>query len=338
MSCIFEKIYTKLKRKFRGWIKYPAEKKENGDKRKSFGSLNPDKVFYILRCDDKHWGMFTMCFDFMLQFEWAHEKGYIPVVDLKNYRPALLEDGNREANLWEKSFLQTGGEISLDEVYQSKNVILGGKNGWVYRLIKDAPDWNSISAVSRESVLHWGRVFNKNIRLNQELTKEVNMFYEKNFKHKKILGVAVREGYRYMTLTSEKTVLENHPILMTPEDSITLTKSYMDKWGYSYIFVICDDKECALKFKQNFGDNCIEYNRPRSNFFQNGKPVLDKKQVHSEYGSFSQRNKDYLIEVELLARCDAILSGITSGTEAALFRNNGKYEHVKIYDRGVYHF
>lgn len=318
---IYNKIYTD---------------KKHGLKKKCFGKLNSDKTFYVLRCDHENWGLYNICFDFMLQCEWAKKKGFIPIVDLKNYRPALLDDenGNRDDNLWDKMFLQPAEGIPLNEVYRSRNVLLGWKNGLFYKTLTEAPDWNDIATV-KNGVKRWGKLFNEYIKLCPVLQEQVDLFCKEHFIHKNVLGVSIREGYRYAAMIKE-SVINEHPAMLAPEDSIDLVKQYMDKWNYEYIFVICDDEECVQKFKSAFGSKCIKYDRPRSVFFKNGKPVLDKTVVHAKYQSFYERNRDYLIEVELLARCDSIWGGLSSGTEAALFRNNGKYRYVEIYDRGKY--
>lgn len=317
-------------------IQYFIDKdfRENCEIHKSFGKLNPDKIFYVLRCDADQWGTYTMCNEFLLQFEKASEKGYIPIVDLKNYRPKLLDNGDSNSNLWELMFRQTTS-ISLDEVYNSKNVILGWKNGYTYNTLDTDFKWTSIERVSRNEIIRWGKVFNENIKLTPSLQDKVEIFWQNELRGRRVLGVALREVYRYTALINSD-MGRGHVILKTPEESIVQVEYYMKKWDCQYVFVICDDKECTQKFKKHFKEKCILYDRRRGIYFQNGEVVKDKELVKKELPSHYERNLEYLIEVELLARCTSIWSGITSGTEAALFRNNGKYEYINIYDEGTY--
>lgn len=323
-------IFTSIDNAFR--IRFDPQFKDDYVQYRSFGELNPDKTFYVLRYDFPKAGIFTVCFDFLPQFEWAETQGYIPIVDMENYRLPLWGT-DEEGNLWELYFQQVSNNISLDEVYKSKNVILGWKNGMSYKNPFIRPDWNCIGTCSKDNIEHWGKVFNRYVILNPDILERVDKFYDENMRGKRILGVVMRECYRWCALV--KPELGNaHPVLFTPEQSIQHAENYMKEWEYDYIFLVSDDEECSLRFKECFGDRCILYDRPRGVFFKQGKPVAESSRATE---SMEERSVNYLIEIELLSRCTAIFSGITSGTEVALMRNHGMYEHVEIYDKGVYH-
>lgn len=325
------RIFTPIDNAFR--IRFDPQFKDDYVQYRSFGELNPDETFYVLRYDFPHGGIYTVCFDFLPQLEWAEKQGYIPIVDMENYRLPLWGTSEK-GNLWELYFQQVSHNISLDEVYQSKNVILGWKNGMSYKNPFIRPDWNCIGTCSKDNIERWGKVFNRYVILNPDILDRVDKFYDENMKGKRILGVVMRESYRRCALVKPEWG-NAHPILFTPEQSIHYAENYMKEWEYDYIFLVSDDEECTLKFKEYFGNQCILYDRSRQVYFKKGKPVPQLSPVTE---AVEKHTKNYLVEIELLSRCTAIFSGITSGTEVALMRNHGKYEHVEIYDKGVCHF
>lgn len=315
-------------------LRFDPQFKDDYVQYRSFGELNPDKTFYVLRYDFPKAGIYTVCFDFLPQFEWAEAQGYIPIVDMEHYRLPLWGETDAEGNLWEMYFQQVSNGISLDKVYKSKNVILGWKNGMDYKNPFIRPNWNCIETFDNKSIKHWSRVFNRYVVLNQNILKRADKFYDEHMKGKRILGVAMRESYRWCALRNPE--LGNaHPVLLTPEQSIQQVEQYMEEWKCNYVFLVSDDEECASKFREYYTDQCILYNRSRCMFFVQGKPVIEARYKEDV---IEERVKNYLIEIELLSRCTSIVSGMTSGTGVALLRNHGKYEHSEIYDLGRYHF
>ena len=59
--------------------------KKYKEKRKCFGSLNPDVTFYVIRHRPPGWGFFSNLIFVCQGILHAKEQGYIPVVDMENY-------------------------------------------------------------------------------------------------------------------------------------------------------------------------------------------------------------------------------------------------------------
>ena len=72
----------------------------------------------------------ALLFYVIQQIGYAEKNNYIPVVDFKNYK---TQYNIADENAWECFFEQISN-YSLDEVYQSKNVVLSGINA-IYDII-----------------------------------------------------------------------------------------------------------------------------------------------------------------------------------------------------------
>ena len=101
------------------------------EQKKSFGNKNPDKTFFVIRLYPPAAG-FLADYNYVLGYmKYAYDNGWIPVVDMQNYQTLYNEDHpiHGTTNVWEYFFEQpldpaTGKRYTLEEVYQSKNVIL----------------------------------------------------------------------------------------------------------------------------------------------------------------------------------------------------------------------
>lgn len=318
------------------YIRFP-EYRNTCDRKHCFGKKNPDKTFFVFRNDMANWGIYTIIFDsFLNKLEQVLEKGYIPIFDLQNYRPFMLEDG-QTFNLWERFFRLADDSPSLSEVYQSHNVIMGQLNSTELR--QNSSELNGFMSYITPNKM---KIFNKYMCVNSEIENRVNDAYNELFpKGKKIMGIAIRECYRYVNIRyKEEGTFKGHPIVSEPKKQISTIERYLEKWKCDMVYVVSDDRECLEILKNYFKERIIYFGRPLMHFFQDGEIVIDDNEAWVEFDnskkSRSERMIDYMIEVELLSRCNALLSGISSGAEAALLRNAGKYENVEIYDTGRY--
>ena len=89
-----------------------------------FGSLNPEKIFYVIK-RSSHAGIFSYLSFVLNHLVVAKRNNFIPVVDMCNYVSPYNEKNkiNNTENSWEYFFNQVSSN-NIDEVYKSKNVIL----------------------------------------------------------------------------------------------------------------------------------------------------------------------------------------------------------------------
>ena len=82
----------------------------------SKGSEHPDKTFYLISYDYDTQGLFAIVKSVLSHVMYALDKGWIPVVDLKNYKCQYQQEGE---NAWELFFEQPEG-YSLEDIKKSK--------------------------------------------------------------------------------------------------------------------------------------------------------------------------------------------------------------------------
>jgi hypothetical protein len=89
------------------------------------GDRNPEIVFYVIRRNGDKIGLLSFFNTHLGHINYAVSQGYVPIVDMKNYKNIYLEDNEVGfKNSWEYFFTQPYGETyTLEEVYQSKRVI-----------------------------------------------------------------------------------------------------------------------------------------------------------------------------------------------------------------------
>lgn len=284
----------------------------------NFGELNPEKTFYILsRPIHVRDGLYSFLFAFLEQLDFVERNGYIPVVDMQNFQNQYLEKCKvGKENAWEYYF-ESLSEYSLEEVYRSKNVILGYDDSCYKGGYEKKYDIKRMSELYRNY-----------IRYNSKTLSYVWEEYEKIMdKSKKTLGVL----YRGSDMNALK--LRHHPIQPTVDEMTRFIYKYMREWQCERIFLSTEDAQAAEKLKAEFGEilSCTNQKRfddTREAWLAN----ISFDRPHDRY----LRGMEYLITIELLSRCDCLLAGICAGSVCAQIMNCGTYEHIEMVDRGVY--
>ena len=90
----------------------------------NFGKLNADKIFYVIQ-RSPGFGLFSNLSFVLNHIKIAKSLGAIPIVDMYNF-PTIYNEKEKILNTynsWEYFFEQLSN-YSLEEVYQSKNVII----------------------------------------------------------------------------------------------------------------------------------------------------------------------------------------------------------------------
>lgn len=303
------------------------------EKRISFGTLNPDKTFYVIRSiDDKNRfyigpinNLLANYFYVLSHLVYAQKNSWIPVIDMLNYHVynSLPYPVNGTMNAWEY-FWQQPSQFALDEVYQSKNVILSKQNwfseydmGYDIKKYKDAEIIKTLHKLSETIPL------NLNVKAHID-GKRKEIFGNK----KKILGVAFRFGGHSKKHFGKAT---GHPVQPDIDEMIKLTQKYLERWSMDYVFLTSDTKEIVERFKDIFKERLIILNRKRNTetLKKGEKNILYLEKNLFEVGT------DYLTEMTLLSECDALIGSINSGFRYAVVKNNLKYKNIKILDYGL---
>ncbi len=296
--------------------------------RKRYGNLNPDIIFYVCRYDQPEVGILSAYLYWLNEIVEADRMGYIPVFDLKNNYLPLAQDEDKAhlENAWDYYFDTTNCWSNLEEVYRSKNVILGWKNG----SNPNAINWMT-KILNEDEINKFNRLAIKYMDFSPEIKERAKAILSRVPKGKKILGMALRAGFLYGELL-EVELFRGHPKQRNLEETTELARDMMCKWQCEYIFISVEDREWLETFKRGFGDKCLWVERELGHYFEHEEPVTDVKKVVQEFEHVSIRKKtiDYLTEVCALSQCDDLFGSLSSGMTVAQILNGGKYEHINI--------
>ena len=306
------------------------------ERRCSFGDKNPDKTVYIIRSINEKspfyigavQNLLANYFYVLSHIQYARTRGWIPVVDQLNYPVynSRKEPINGTMNAWEYFWQQPGG-ISLDEAYQSRNVVLSKQSWfWQWDMGYDSEKYRNEQIIDEFSRL------TSSIPLNNEMETFVAAAKEAAFSNRRnVLGVNVR-----ITGHSQKSAIHGngHPVQPELDELLQLVKCKMDLWGMEYVFLASDTEFAAKRFREEFGEKLILYVRERAEIGKEYERDYKKHMYAPEM--MYQTARDYLTEMELLSCCDALIGSITSGLRYALIKNGNAFAHVEIIEKGFF--
>lgn len=302
--------------------------------RKKYGELNPDTTFYVIRRSDGHAGINSQFNTNLGHVRYAVNNGWIPVIDMQNYPNAYLEETKAGKNAWDFYFKQPfSDKYSLDEIYQSKNVILSSGEP-----LSVCPGDNMEFFTRPELIDMWHRYFVKYIGFSTVLMGEIEKKYDQYFEEKegeRILGVSLR-GTDYFNKPYE------HPVQPTIEQAIGMTHKVIEEHKCKWIYLAAEDVHIIDAYEQEFGE-CLFYVR-EVQVYGDLKPG---ENITSH--SFDRENDRYLRGMEymtqkaLLTKCNCLIGGRTSGNVAVMvwqpnydytyFWNLGRYGIDDVIDR-----
>ncbi len=345
----FEQFYTDIANRYMSLplaLKRASLRKElftkGAEQRKSFGDKNPDIIFYVIRpyyflepnelIYRNVANLLTQYYYVVQKLSYAMENNWVPVVDWENYgKLPHAEDYpvNGTKNSWEYYWKQPSN-YTLEEVYQSKNVILSTQNIGQYGYIPNCamtPPFNEYASalVDKCTKYTWA------IPLNDNTLKYVDEFYKKLFPaNKRVLGVVVRGASYGRT----GTPYHSHPMQVSMGELKDTVHTYMDEWEMDYIFFVNEMQELVDTMKEEFEDKLIVLPRMRDTF-ERPADGITKNPMYYE-GNKYQTNLDYITEVALLSRCTSLIGSMSSGMRTALILNEGKFEDVYVFEKGLW--
>lgn len=134
-----------------------------------------------------------------------------------------------------------------------------------------------------------------------------------------------------------KTKPKGHPIQPSIEEVFEKIHNVMDEFNVEYIYIATEDKLIADRFYEEFQNKVIENKRHYFNEKFDENNLERVSQVH-----FNRENDDYLKMLEymssinIVSKCDYLVTGLSGGSEMAIFRNGNRYKYSYIFDKGVY--
>lgn len=304
-----------------------SQKKEDqsliGEKLR-FGEKNSDKTFLVIKINNAGLGLMGVYNCVLGYLRIAQVNGFIPVIDLKNYNNGYLEEDELgKVNAWEYYFEQPT-TFSLDEVYQSKNVIMA--TGISPREASPIPLNYYYLTNPKVRANKYYNIIKESIKIKPEISEIIDINYNNLLEGKRVIGV-VNRG-------SDMINAPGHQIQPDIQEVIYKTKEMLLKWNCQYVFLATEEVLTLEIFKQEFGDKLLFNKSERVKIYEKGTPFTDVS-FGRENDKF-KKGLEYLTTVVLLGKCNCLIGSLVGATVGALGLNMGSYENTYIYDLGEY--
>lgn len=279
----------------------------------SYGNDYPDKTFYVIYRKGPREGIFSYVNSFMVWIDYALKQGYVPVIDMMNYRNTYLDDKLiGKENSFEYYFEQPAG-YSMQDIQKAKNVIISTGEAAPFRIINE----------DNEIIEYWHEAFNKYVKLNKNaeliIEKEWTKLFDSN---DTVLGINCR-GTGYMTMATAGI-----PKQPSNEEVIQKAREWIKKYNCNKIFLCVDEEETLNLFKKEFGELAI-YNKRY--FYQ-------RSEAETEYSSGQHfiRGMEYITTVALLSKCNYLIGGLSGAfLTAQLMKPIGEnYKDIYLFNLG----
>ncbi len=271
---------------------------------RSFGKLNEDKTFYVIKRSPGT-GMFSNVTFVLNHLRICKKKGYIPIVDMQNFKTIYNEhiETRNTLNSWEYYFEQLN-KFSLDEVYQSKNVILTSNKFYhyfTYNIDKDQILCNFLQS---------------EIKLKKHILKSYNKIISK-FEGKKVLGIHFR-GTSYKRSAG-------HPLPATKRQMLNITNKLLREEKIDKIFLVTEEKNYLDFYLKHFGDKLIYL----KSCYRSNKN--DAFKIYPRNFHRYKMGREAVIETFALSNCDYFVylcSNVSSAAIALNLKTNQKRYEV----------
>lgn len=183
----------------------------------------------ILRRGNKAVGVFSDYIVFLGQIEEAVSIGYVPIIDRQTVKTDFFpadDSVNTSEVFFEQAF-----KMELQDITDTMDVYIN----------------NLKPSVSPISIMHcadgdiqeyWRKMAWKYTRLNDAMKEIVETNYAAFMKGRRVLGIAIREGYTKLGERERGKVAE-HPIQAATVEMLELAKRYSKEWDCPYVYITC---------------------------------------------------------------------------------------------------
>jgi len=326
LFCKGDPVSLKLQKLYQSLSKIKANIRFWGNK-KTYGEFNPDKVFYVIRVTPPGSGFFANFHLVKTHIAMAMNRGMIPIVDMENYDTyyTATEPINGTNNAWEYFFEQPS-QVTLDEVYKSKNVVLafGEFPGHLY-------DHARIDYLNGdEGYYEFAKLIKSYMKLNSPTLEYVEKVWSKVKRTDGDILAVMSRGSDYRNLKPSGHCIQPEPDVLLKE-----TKRMMRKYKIRYCFLKTEERFVYEMFEKALGDRLIP--AEDAFYFDNlgtNEIIIDHK-IEGKNAKY-QSTLEYLGKVWICSKCDYLITGINSGSIVAIELNGGQYKGKSIIDLGRY--
>lgn len=318
----FPKLYLYVYRMF-----VKIRKIRSIEKQVQYGNLNADKFIYVIRIRKETLGLMGYYMAILGHIKIAIDRKCVPVVDMQNYKNTYLKECEvGEKNSWEYYFCQPS-KVTLIEAYKSQNVILSNME----TPIEAEPRRFYYEVYLKQDMKKYYTIVSEMMNLNSSTQKKVDDVYDCIMKSKKELG------NRIIGVVSRGTDLlgfPGHSKQPTTNELIEATEKLMKEYSCQYVFLASDTDQAIREFCDYFGKEYVLTNQCKR-YDECGTNVLSNIHFERENDEYL-KGMEYLTTMWLLSKTDVLFGSLVGSTVGAICMNKGRYDHVEIYDEGMY--
>lgn len=287
-----------------------------------YGPENPDKTFYLIKQPVKENGLTALINNVVgvKQMIRVLRPDYIPVVDLGIANDPNQFQGTSGEDVWGMFFEQLS-PYSLQEVYNSQHVILDQNSN-----LNLNPYMTEFTFSNMRAELFYGPDLQFRPEIVEYTQKELDRIFPSE--KKRILGVVVR-GSDYLIPRTAKHV----PHGISTEETLEKAVQYVSEKGYDLVYLATEEQSILELFANSvLKDKLFYTNQNRLDYrkeeYQNKLllEVFGEDQSDDPY----RRTLDYIVTLEGLTRCDALLANVTCGAMTYATGRKRDYEFVDV--------
>ena len=271
---------------------------------KSFGELNEDKIFYVIKRSPGT-GLFSNVTFVLNHLKICEKNNFIPVIDMDNFKTIYNEKKKikNTNNAWEYYFEKLN-KFSLEEVYKSKNVLITSDKFFHFFTYNIDLDDQMIKLLQTQ------------IKINKILFKTYKRI-SKIFKGKKILGIHFR-GTSYKRSPG-------HPFPATKRQMLEITENLVKNEKIDKIFLVTEEQNYLDFFEKKFSNKIIHikccYRSNKNDAFE----IYPRDRHRYKLG------REALLETLLLSKCDHFIYLCSNVSSAAIsFNLNTDQKRIEI--------
>ena len=286
----------------------------------SYGPLNPQKTFYLIKQPVKENGFTNIAANVigMVQMLKKSHPEIVPVVDLGiNKDMNQFTYGNGE-DVW-RMFFKDISDVSLEEVYNSQNVILDQNSN-----INFNPYLTEFVLGGQQSTVRYKGILEYQDEVKEYVDNKLKDVFPEG---KRVLGVIAR-GTDYFTERTKKYV----PKAISNEELLEKVKAHMANDNFDYLFLATEDLSVLKMYEESeLKDKLIYLEQDRVDYQaeeNNGKVLIEIFAVERKDPYL--RTLNYISVLEALKRCNALCANTRCGALNYVLGFEPEYEFVDV--------
>ena len=276
-------------------------------------------------------GFFSNYFWVLGHIVFAKKLGYIPVVDMENYKTLYSEEDAVDgvSNAWNYYF-QNVDAVSLKDAYNSNRYVLC-REKYLTKYAEKYSDTNYRYPTKR-MIDYYKPYIQEHMKIRTDLLQK----FEREWKE------TVKENGRSVGIHIRGTDMKNdlgHPMPADVESYVKDVKRLIDSDdSITHVYLATDEIDILEQFQKLLADSAVKIH------FQDAFRVADikgnkKVGIHETQIENKRELHHYLMGLEVLrdayflSKCDYLICGHSNITNVVIMWNDGKYKEIVLCEK-----